>query len=161
MNDLYLLIVFFICIFIVQLLYIYLINTDYIRKKYERKIKNIRESFTNNTNTNTNTNNSNNSNNSNDNTKEQEEAEEQIIDGVDNNKFILKKQQMLFKPYNDIEYDNYANPEIFDKIIQDTYSNKIIKRDYSKGYDNFINNKVYCQRPELDICLFKNTKTKY
>ena len=159
MNDFYLLIVFFICIFIVQLLYIYLINTDYIRKKYERKIKNIRESFTNNTNKNMNMN----TNNMNMNKKDikQEEAEEQIIDGVDNNKFILKKQQMLFKPYNHIEYDNYPNPEIFDKIIQDTYSNKIIKRDYSKGYDNFINNKVYCQRPELDICLFKNTKTKY
>ena len=152
MNDLYLLIVFFICIFLVQLLYIYLINTDYIRKKYERKIKKIRESFTNNTNSN----NSNNSNNS-----KQETAEEQIIDGVDNNKFILKKQQMLFKPYNDIEYDNYPNPEIFNKIIEDTYNNKIIKRDYSKSYDNFINNKVYCQRPELDICLFKNTKTQY
>ena len=157
MNDFYLLIVFFICIFIVQLLYIYLINTDYIRKKYERKIKDIRESFTNNTNTNK----SNTNTNTNNNTKEQEEAEEQIIDGVDNNKFILKKEKILFKPYNDIEYDNYPNPEIFNKIIEDTYSDKIIKRDYLKGYDNFINNKVYCQRPELDICLFKNTKTKY
>jgi hypothetical protein len=139
------------------LLYIYLINTDYIRKKYERKIKDIRESFTNNTNTNK----SNTNTNTNNNTKEQEEAEEQIIDGVDNNKFILKKEKILFKPYNDIEYDNYPNPEIFNKIIEDTYSDKIIKRDYLKGYDNFINNKVYCQRPELDICLFKNTKTKY
>ena len=154
MNDLYLLIVFFICIFLVQLLYIYLINTDYIRKKYERKIKSIRESFTNNTNTN----------NSNNNTKEEQETtteeEVEIIETKDN-KFILKKEKIIFKPYNDIEYDNYPNPEIFNKIIEDKYSDKIIKRDYSKNYDKFINNKVYCQRPELDICLFKNTKTQY
>jgi len=158
MNDFYLLIVFFICIFLVQLLYIYLINTDYIRKRYEKKIKNIRESFTNNTNKNTNTNNMNMNKKD---IKQETTAEEQIIDGVDNNKYILKKEKVLFKPYNDIEYDNYPNPEIFNKIIEDTYSDKIIKRDYSKSYDNFINNKVYCQRPELDICLFKNTKTKY
>ena len=67
-----------------------------------------------------------------------------------------------YKSFNDIEYDNYPNPNKNNIIISDTYSSNIEKnKTYSQSYSNIIENKQYCIRPELDICKYKYTKTKY
>ena len=67
-----------------------------------------------------------------------------------------------YKSFNDIDYDNYSNPNKNNIIISDTYSSNIEKnKTYSQSYSNIIENKQYCIRPELDICKYKYTKTKY
>ena len=79
---------------------------------------------------------------------------------IKNDNIILEKRKN-FNCFNDIEYDNYANPNNYNSIINDTYSSSIPKTDLSKDYSSIIENKQYCIRPELDICAFKDTKTQY
>lgn len=83
------------------------------------------------------------------------------INNVKNDKIVLIKDKIIFKPYNDIEYNNYQDPLIFTSIIRDKYKNTLDIPDFSKDYSTGIYFDKYCIRPELDICAFKGKKYKY
>jgi hypothetical protein len=74
------------------------------------------------------------------------------------------KKDYIYKSFNDIEYNNYANPNLNEneKIINESYNSNIDKNEsYNQSYSNLIENKQYCIRPELDICKYKYTKSRY